>query len=275
MLPGSRFIRLLLLVLLAGAFMAFDGEHAEAEEALASWYGPGFAGKPTASGEIYDPNGLTAAHKTLPLGTEILVSYGDRTVPVTINDRGPFTGNRELDLSQGAARELGLTQVGVDYVDWTLADPGASGLPQQAVEQPAPSTAQQPGLVPAGTEAEYAGYPRSYPPAQEVAPVGGTYTVQPGDTLASIAAQSGVSLDDLAASNGITDPNFIYSGQALYLPLLLEDPSAGGQGTSDGAVTQGSPNLLGGAPGGGESSTGLIQGIAPPILNPGATVPIM
>lgn len=276
MLPGSRFTRVLLIVLLAGAFLAFDVERAEAEEVLASWYGPGFEGQPTASGESYDPNGLTAAHKTLPLGTEILVSYGERTVPVTITDRGPFTGDRVLDLSQGAAQALGFTQVGVDYVDWRLADSSQPGVPQGAAQEPTPAVVQQPGLTPVVTEAEYVGYyPRSYPPAQEAAPSGGTYTVQPGDTLAGIAAQQGISVDDLANRNGISDPNLLYSGQALYFPLVLEGPSGAGEpGTTDGAMTQ-SPLSIGyDATTGGGAGPGPASGPMTPVFYGGAAVPM-
>jgi rare lipoprotein A len=274
---------LLWIVLLAGAFLAFDVERAEAEEVLASWYGPGFAGQPTASGENYDPNGLTAAHKTLPLGTKILVSYGGRTVPVTITDRGPFEGDRELDLSQGAARALGFTQVGVDYVDWTLADGSQPGIPQVAAQQPVPAVAQeptpavaqQPGLTPAGTEAEYVGYPRSYPPAQEAAPSSGSYIVQPGDTLASIAAQQGISVDDLANRNGISDPNLLYSGQALYFPLVLEDPSGAGEpGTMDGAMSQNPLSTGYDATTGGGAGPGPVSGPVTPVFHGGAAVPM-
>lgn len=88
-----------------------------AEHALngtASWYGPGFHGKKTASGEIYDQTKLTAAHKTLPLGTKARVTNLDNgsAVEVEINDRGPFVGGRILDLSRAAAGALGLVKSG-------------------------------------------------------------------------------------------------------------------------------------------------------------------
>jgi rare lipoprotein A (peptidoglycan hydrolase) len=84
----------------------------------ASWYGGGFARRPTASGERFDPNRLTGAHRTLPLGTKIRVTnmHNGRSVLVTINDRGPYIRNRELDLSYGAARELGMVRRGVARV---------------------------------------------------------------------------------------------------------------------------------------------------------------
>ena len=85
---------------------------------LTSWYGPGFHGRLTANGEVYDQMGLTAAHKTLPFGTRLQVCY-QGCVTVRINDRGPFIGARELDLSRGAAEAIGLTGPGVDYVSFT------------------------------------------------------------------------------------------------------------------------------------------------------------
>ncbi|NJK34055.1 MAG: septal ring lytic transglycosylase RlpA family protein [Oscillatoriales cyanobacterium SM2_2_1] len=82
---------------------------------LASWYGPGLAGRPSASGEIFNPDQLTAAHPSLPFGTLVRVinPTNGRSVVVRINDRGPFHGNRVLDLSTAAARELGIISVGV------------------------------------------------------------------------------------------------------------------------------------------------------------------
>jgi rare lipoprotein A len=84
----------------------------------ASWYGQEFSGRRTASGAPFDPRGLTAAHKTLPLGTLIRVT-NPRTgasVLVTVTDRGPFIGRRELDLSKAAAREVGILTCGVASV---------------------------------------------------------------------------------------------------------------------------------------------------------------
>ena len=85
---------------------------------LASWYGPGFHGRTTANGERYDMHGLTAAHKTLSFGTKLRVCL-DSCVDVRINDRGPFIGARELDLSYGAAKAIGLVPSGVANVSVT------------------------------------------------------------------------------------------------------------------------------------------------------------
>jgi len=78
------------------------------EEGIASWYGPGFDGKRTASGEVYDMEDMTAAHKRLPFGTRVQVESLDtgRRAEVRINDRGPFVDDRIIDLSMAAAREI-------------------------------------------------------------------------------------------------------------------------------------------------------------------------
>jgi rare lipoprotein A len=82
---------------------------------MASFYG-NESGRKTASGQRFNQNALTAAHRSLPFGTRLKVTRGDRSVVVTINDRGPFVRGRVLDLSTAAAREVGLTGVGVGRV---------------------------------------------------------------------------------------------------------------------------------------------------------------
>lgn len=89
---------------------------------VASWYGPGFDGKRTANGEIYDQEQLTAASLTLPLGTRVLVTNlgNGRTVEVRINDRGPYVKKREIDLSHRAATILGMLRPGTARVRVTV-----------------------------------------------------------------------------------------------------------------------------------------------------------
>lgn len=82
----------------------------------ASWYGPGFQNLPTASGELFDENALTAASRTLPLHSWVTVTYRGRSVPVEITDRGPYAKGRIIDLSKRAATELGMKGVGVARV---------------------------------------------------------------------------------------------------------------------------------------------------------------
>lgn len=84
----------------------------------ASWYGRDFARRRTASGERFDPQKLTCAHRTLPLGSRVRVTNltNGRSVLVTITDRGPFLRRRDIDLSWAAAREIGMVQRGVARV---------------------------------------------------------------------------------------------------------------------------------------------------------------
>ncbi|MEO0718124.1 MAG: septal ring lytic transglycosylase RlpA family protein [Pseudomonadota bacterium] len=84
----------------------------------ASYYADKFNGRPTSSGEPYDSTKLTAAHKTLPFGTVLTVTMNgtDKTTTVTVNDRGPFTPGRIIDLSRAAAEEIGLVTAGVAEV---------------------------------------------------------------------------------------------------------------------------------------------------------------
>lgn len=88
------------------------------EVGKASWYGKDFHGKKTANGRIYNMYGVSAAHKTLPLGTQVRVTNleNNRSVVLVINDRGPFVHGRILDLSYGAAKELGTVERGVARV---------------------------------------------------------------------------------------------------------------------------------------------------------------
>ena len=98
----------------------------------ASWYGKAFAGKPTASGEIFDHELLTAAHRSLPLGTRVRVTNiaNGKSVEVKINDRGPYAGARIIDLSRAAARALGMVEDGLAEV--RLEAISVAGEPQTA-----------------------------------------------------------------------------------------------------------------------------------------------
>lgn len=89
---------------------------------LASWYGREFAGRRTASGERFDPAGYTAAHRSLPFGSKVRVTAvgSGRSVVVRINDRGPFSHARVIDVSQAAARDLGLVASGSGQVTLQL-----------------------------------------------------------------------------------------------------------------------------------------------------------
>ena len=102
---------------------------------MASWYGPDFHGRQTANGEKYDMNAMTAAHRTLPFNTMVLVENLDngRSVKVRINDRGPFAKGRIIDLSKAAAEKM------------DMIGPGTARVPRPpSVTGPVPV----PGLVP-------------------------------------------------------------------------------------------------------------------------------
>ena len=93
-------------------------EELAGKKGIASWYGEQFQGYPTATGEIYDMNGLTAANKSLPLGTQIKVTNlkNKRTLVLKVNDRGPYIPGRFLDVSKQAAKQLGFEYAGLAKV---------------------------------------------------------------------------------------------------------------------------------------------------------------
>ncbi len=107
----------ILAMLLAGLVVLVVQVTARAEPVAATYYGTWFAGKPTASGEPYNPYGYTAAHPHLPFGTKLLVRYNGKGVIVRVNDRLPYDGDYDLDLSLAAAQAIGLTEVGTATVD--------------------------------------------------------------------------------------------------------------------------------------------------------------
>ena len=113
-------LAVLVAALLAGSACAtLPRSSGKTEEVgIASWYGGEFQGRPTASGEIFETNDMTAAHRTLPFGTHVMVTnlQNDRSVVVRINDRGPFVQGRIIDLSYAAARVLGIVGPGKSRV---------------------------------------------------------------------------------------------------------------------------------------------------------------
>lgn len=108
----------LLCAMPAAANQQDDDDAQQSSVGRASWYGREFAGRKTASGERFDPEMLTGAHRTLPLGTKVRVTnlHNGRSVLVRITDRGPFIRHRIIDLSEGAARELRMVRRGVASV---------------------------------------------------------------------------------------------------------------------------------------------------------------
>ena len=140
-MPSSsrRPSRSLLVVTTVGLVLAFTACLASGQstdgvldetQGTASYYGGNYAGQTTASGEPFDPEALTAAHPSLPFGTRVRVTRvdGEEAVTVRINDRGPFTDNRIIDLSRGAARRIDMIDEGVVEVRLDILElpPGAS-----------------------------------------------------------------------------------------------------------------------------------------------------
>ena len=130
------------------------------ETGAASWYGHPYHGRRTASGEIYDMNDLTAAHRSLPLGARLLVTNLDtgQAVEVRVNDRGPLIEERILDLSYAAARVIGADRVGVIPVRLRILGPGSAvspaGPPSSPGARPAGEFAVQVGAFASRARAE-------------------------------------------------------------------------------------------------------------------------
>ncbi|WP_051279069.1 septal ring lytic transglycosylase RlpA family protein [Hellea balneolensis] len=136
---------------------------------IASWYGDKFHGKPTATGEIYNKNDITAAHKTLPLNSMVHVTNleNGKTLMVRVNDRGPFIGKRIIDLSEAAATMLGTKGKGLGKVRVQYAGPADPMAAKRSVPAPRPRQEQAPQIAEA---------PRSLPtpapaPTQEYRPL--------------------------------------------------------------------------------------------------------
>jgi rare lipoprotein A len=98
------------------------------QKGIASWYGPGFHGKKTSSGETYDMHAMTAAHSVFPLNTLVKVTNlnNDKEIIVRVNDRGPFVNDRVIDLSLAAARDIGMVQCGTAPVRVSVIGPADS-----------------------------------------------------------------------------------------------------------------------------------------------------
>lgn len=110
------------ILMLVAAQLPASAKDASKFSGNVSYYGKGLHGRPTASGEKFDMNGMTCAHRTLPFGTKLLVEHpkSGKSVIVKVNDRGPFHGKRVVDLAQGAASKLGILLGGVAFLNFTV-----------------------------------------------------------------------------------------------------------------------------------------------------------
>lgn len=160
-------------------------------EAIASYYGDEFQGRPTSSGELFDMNALTAAHKTLPFGTMLEVTNlaNGKKVVVRVNDRGPFVDTRELDVSKAAAAQLGMIESGTARVSIRKIA-GLDAAAVGAAHAPITVTNDEPVTVIPGTQANAA--PATVAVASAPANAAVTMPVSAPATLTAPAVQSAV-----------------------------------------------------------------------------------
>jgi len=146
------------------------------ERGVASWYGPGFHKVRTSIGETYDMYGMSAAHKTLPLPAYVRVTnlQNGRSIVVRVNDRGPFVGNRIIDLSYTAASKLDMLRNGTAMVEVRSLDAAPAPVPAPAAPAPAPAPAPEAPIT-----------------AADSAPVAAPLTASPLETTSPAAAFAG------------------------------------------------------------------------------------
>jgi rare lipoprotein A len=156
------------------------------ERGVASWYGPGFHKERTSTGEPYDMYGMTAAHKTLPLPAYVRVTnlQNGRSVTVRVNDRGPFVGNRIIDLSYTAASRLDMLRNGTAIVEVRAVDPAMTSEPAL----PLLAASRLPGAAGSGGAASGAAASTPSMPAAAVAPAAAVTPVAAVTTPPSSAA---------------------------------------------------------------------------------------
>ncbi len=164
------------------------------ETGIASWYGPGFHGKRTANGEVYDENGLTAAHKTLPMPSLVRVTNleNGRSIQVRVNDRGPFSPGRIIDMTRRGAQLLGFIQQGTARVRVDIMPEESQQLAALASRQggdqlPPPPQAAPAGQVVSGGLAPIAGSKVSPAQPQPAAPAPSAPVAQPGTNIIAVA----------------------------------------------------------------------------------------
>jgi rare lipoprotein A len=215
------------------------------ERGVASWYGPGFHTVRTSTGDSYDMYGMSAAHKTLPLPAYVRVTnlQNGRSVVVRVNDRGPFVGNRIIDLSYTAAAKLDMLRNGTAFVEVRALDPTpptrqqgtpllASAPTAPAASQRSPTASQLSPAAPAASPAAAAGAsPAAAPVASPAASPAASTTV----ATASLVSANGVSA---AAAAGSSPSNAVPVGvpPPSTATLAPPPPAAPGRGTAQGAA---------------------------------------
>jgi rare lipoprotein A len=187
--PRSRHGNPPFYVVFGKRYYVLSSSAAYVERGVASWYGPGFHKERTSTGESYDMYGMTAAHKTLPLPAYVRVTnlQNGRSVVVRVNDRGPFVGNRIIDLSYAAASRLDMLRNGTAMVEVRALDPSAprgQGAPLLAAA-PVPVPVPVPPSSPAGAAASSA--PPGIAPAAAATPTAPISPASPAAPISSAA----------------------------------------------------------------------------------------
>lgn len=156
------------------------------QEGIASWYGPGFEGRNTASGEIFDSSKFTAAHPTLPFGTILTVTnlQNNKQVIVRVNDRGPFTASRILDISKAAADQIEM--IGPGTVPVLIESRGPLAVPPQPTTTPPVTTTPTASTTPTPAPATATPAP-AYTPTPAPAATAPAYTPTPAPAAAAPA----------------------------------------------------------------------------------------
>ncbi len=230
--PGRRrsiAILAVSLLLAAGCVTTRPAPQPQPQQVLhgvASWYGEEFAGRTTANGEIFDPLQLTAAHRTLPFGTVVDVknAKSGQTVRVRINDRGPFVGNRMIDLSYAAAQQIGLIDPGSGDVDVVIVSVGRGDR-----EPPAPYS------VTIAQPKEKAGVSSAEPP-NVAFPLPGQVTATPGSDagfrVEVVEEQGGVETRKQVSPDGRSVVTVPVDGSKAAAEKPRDTPAAPGHGTA-------------------------------------------
>ena len=202
------------------------------ERGVASWYGPGFHKERTSTGEPYDMYGMTAAHKTLPLPAYVRVTnlQNGRSVVVRVNDRGPFVGNRIIDLSYTAAAKLDMLRNGTAMVEVRAIDPSVPPLPPVVTASTTPAAASTPAAAPVAAALvimPLAATPPAAAPSTAVslaaAPGATTPPAVPPAIAAANAAPEAASASGAApAAPGFTRPTLFIQAGAFSDPANAE-----------------------------------------------------
>jgi rare lipoprotein A len=200
------------------------------ERGVASWYGPGFHKERTSTGEPYDMYGMTAAHKTLPLPAYVRVTnlQNGRSIVVRVNDRGPFVGNRIIDLSYTAAAKLDMLRNGTAMVEVRAIDPTVPPLPPVVTASTIPAVSTSPTVsnsAAAASTPAAANTPAAAPVAAAlvIMPLAATPPALPPGIAASNAAPEAASASGAApAAPGFTRPTLFIQAGAFSDPANAE-----------------------------------------------------